>query len=58
MTDDRFERELGFIESEVGRLRRELDRIRDVVPLDPLEAARKADEVLGIESKIGTLLSW
>lgn len=57
MTDDRFERELGFIESEVGRLRRELDRIRDVVPLDPLEAARKADEVLGIESKIGTLLS-
>ena len=57
MTDDRFERELGFIESEVGRLRRELDRIRDVVPLDPLEAARMADEVLGIESKIGTLLS-
>lgn len=57
MTDDRFERELGFIESEVGRLRRELDRFRDVVPLDPLEAARKADEVLGIESKIGTLLS-
>ena len=57
MTDDRFERELGFIESEVGRLRRELDRIRDVVSLDPLEAARKADEVLGIESKIGTLLS-
>ena len=57
MTDDRFERELGFIESEVGRLRRELDRIRNVVPLDPLEAARKADEVLGIESKIGTLLS-
>ena len=57
MTDDRFERELGFIESEVGRLRRELDRIRDAVPLDPLEAARKADEVLGIESKIGTLLS-
>ena len=57
MTDDRFERELGFIESEVGRLHRELDRIRNVVPLDPLEAARKADEVLGIESKIGTLLS-
>ncbi len=57
MTDDRFERELGFIESEVGRLRRELDRVRDVMPLDPLEAAKKADEVLGIESKIGTLLS-
>ena len=57
MTDDRFERELGFIESEVGRLRRELDRVKDVMPLDPLEAAKKADEVLGIESKIGTLLS-
>lgn len=56
MADDRYERELSFIESEVRHLKGELDRIRDVMPVDPADALRKADEALGIESKIGALL--
>lgn len=56
MADDRYERELSFIESEVRHLKGELDRIREVMPLDPADALRKADEALGIESKIGALL--
>lgn len=56
MADDRYERELSFIESEVRHLKGELDRIREVMPVDPADALRKADEVLGIESKIGALL--
>lgn len=56
MADDRYERELSFIESEVRHLKGELDRIREVMPVDPTDALRKADEALGIESKIGALL--
>ena len=56
MADDRYERELSFIESEVRHLKGELDRIREVMPVDPADALRKADEALGIESKIGALL--
>lgn len=56
MADDRYERELSFIESEVRHLKGELDRIREVMPVDPADALRRADEALGIESKIGALL--
>ena len=56
MADDRYERELSFIESEVRHLKGELDSIREVMPVDPADALRKADEALGIESKIGALL--
>ena len=56
MADDRYERELSFIESEVRHLKGELDRIREVMPVDPADALRKADEALGIESKSGALL--
>lgn len=56
MADDKYERELSFIESEVRHLKGELDRIREVMPVDPADALRKADEALGIESKIGALL--
>ncbi len=56
MADYRYERELSFIESEVRHLKGELDRIREVMPVDPADALRKADEALGIESKIGALL--
>ncbi len=56
MADDRYERELSFIDSEVRHLKGELDRIREVMPVDPADALRKADEALGIESKIGALL--
>lgn len=56
MADDRYERELSFIESEVRHLKGELDRIREIMPVDPADALRKADEALGIESKIGALL--
>ena len=56
MADDRYERELSFIESEVRHLKGELDRIREVMPVDPADALRKADDALGIESKIGALL--
>lgn len=56
MADDKYERELSFIESEVRHLKGELDRIREIMPVDPADALRKADEALGIESKIGALL--
>ena len=56
MADDRYERELSFIESEVRHLKGELDRIREVMPVDPADALRRADEALGIESKIRALL--
>ena len=56
MISDRFERELDFIESETKRLGFELQKLRDVMPVDPADAARKADEVIGLESKIGALI--
>ena len=56
MISDRFERELEFIESETKRMGAELQRLREIMPVDPVDAARKAEEVIGLESKMGALI--
>ncbi len=56
MPGSKYERELKFINTETRRLGRCLQELREMMPVDPVEAARKADEVLGIEGKIGELL--
>lgn len=56
MISDRFERELDFIESETKRMGAELQRLREIMPVDPVDAARRAEEVIGLESKMGALI--
>ena len=56
MISDRFERELEFIESETKRMGAELQRLREIMPVDPVDAARRAEEVIGLESKMGALI--
>ena len=56
MISDRFERELEFIESETKRMGAELQRLREIMPVDPVDAARRAEEVMGLESKMGALI--
>lgn len=56
MPGSKYERELRFIQTETRRLGNQLSKLRDMMPVDPIEAARKADEVLGIEAEIGRLL--
>ncbi len=56
MISDRFERELEFIEFETKRMGAELQRLREIMPVDPVDAARKAEEVIGLESKMGALI--
>ena len=56
MISDRFERELEFIESETKRMGAELQRLREIMPVDPVDAARRAEEIIGLESKMGALI--
>ena len=56
MISDRFERELEFIESETKRMGAELQRLREIMPVDPVDAARRTEEVIGLESKMGALI--
>ncbi len=56
MPGSKYERELRFIQSETRRLGNQLTKLREIMPVDPIEAAKKADEVLGIEAEIGRLL--
>ena len=56
MISDRFERELEFIESETKRMGAELQKLREIMPVDPVDAARRAEEVIGLESKMGALI--
>ena len=56
MISDRFERELEFIESETKRMGAELQKLREIMPVDPVDAARRAEEVMGLESKMGALI--
>ena len=56
MPGSKYERELRFIQTETQRLGRMLSNLREVMPIDPIEAAKKADEALGIEAEIGRLL--
>ena len=53
----KYERELRFIDSEVARLNRGLKDLAERMPDSPSEAAKKADEVLGIQDKIATLIA-
>ena len=53
MPGSKYERELRFIQTETRRLGNQLSKLREMMPVDPIEAARKADEVLGIEAEIG-----
>lgn len=56
MPGSKYDRELRFISDETKRLGRKLQDLREIMPVDPVEAAQKANEVLGIEEKIGELL--
>ncbi len=56
MPGSKYERELRFIDTETRRLERCLQELHETMPLNPMEAARKADEVFGIEVEIGELL--
>lgn len=57
MPASKYERELRFIDSEVARLNRGLKDLAERMPDSPSEAAKKADEVLGIQDKIATLIA-
>ena len=56
MPGSKYERELRFIQTETNRLGNQLLKLREIMPVDPIEAAKKAEEVLGIEAEIGRLL--
>ncbi len=55
MPSSKYKRELRFIDTETRRLGRCLQELRETMLADLVKAARKADEVLGIEAKIGEL---
>lgn len=57
MPPSKYERELRFIDTEVARLSRSLKDLADRLPDSPVEAAKKADDVLGIQDKISQLLT-
>ncbi len=56
MPASKYERELRFIDTEVARLNRGLKDLAERMPDSPSEAAKKADEVLGIQEKIASLI--
>ncbi len=57
MPGSKYERELRFIESETKRLGALLKDMREMMPVDPVEATKKAADVMGVEEKIGDLLA-
>lgn len=57
MPSSKYDRELRFIDNEVGRLNRKLKSMVDAVPDTPSEAAKKADEILGVKEKISELVT-
>ncbi|MDO5852687.1 MAG: hypothetical protein Q4Q62_01225 [Thermoplasmata archaeon] len=57
MPPSKYERELRFIDSEVARLNRALQAKIASMPASPVEAAEKADEVLGLQDKIAALIA-
>lgn len=57
MPGSKYERELRFIESETDRLGRRLAALRETMPKDPTEAARKAEEIMMIETQIANDLA-
>ncbi len=57
MPPSKYERELRFIDTEVARMSRKLKDMAEAIPDSPAEAAKKADEVLGIQDKIAAMLA-
>ena len=57
MPGSKYERELRFIDTEVRRLRGQLQNMAEFVPADPAEAAKKAEQVDEIEVRIAELLA-
>ncbi|MBE6513536.1 MAG: hypothetical protein E7Z69_00110 [Thermoplasmata archaeon] len=57
MPGSKYERELRFIDTEVRRLRGQLQNMAEFVPADPAEAAKKAEQVDQIEVRISELLA-
>lgn len=55
MPPSKYERELRFIDNEVNRLNRSLQVLLQTMPASPLEAAEKADQVLGLQDKIAQM---
>ncbi len=55
MPPSKYEREIRFIDAEVARLNRSLQALAQSMPASPLEAAEKADQVLGLQDKISAL---
>ena len=52
----KYDRELRFIEIESKRLDEKLRELRESVPSDPAEAARKAEDVTAMEARLADLL--
>ena len=57
MPGSKYERELRFIETEVNRLRSQMENVADFVPEDPAEAAKKADLIEANQARIAELLA-
>ncbi len=57
MPPSKYERELRFIDTEVARMNRKLKDLAEAIPDSPSDAAKKADEVLGIQDKIAAMLA-
>lgn len=55
MPGSKYDRELRFIDSEMGRLNRELEDLRELMPSTPLDAEKKAVDVGIIEERLGEL---
>ena len=52
MATSKYDRELRFIEIESKRLDEKLRELRESVPSDPAEAARKAEDVTAMEARL------
>lgn len=56
MPPSKYERELRFIDTEVRRMKAQLDALADVMPADPREAEEKAQTAMQLQSGIADLL--
>lgn len=57
MPASKYERELRFIDTEVAKLNRTLKELAEMMPDSPAEAAKKAEDVLGIQNQIAELIA-
>lgn len=56
MPSSKYERELGFIDNEVRRMKMQLDALAEAMPADPTEAQEKARTVTELQDKIAGFL--